>query len=128
MTINNPLLYNAVLAGAYAGSGFGSNPVAGTPATTVYAAQAASAVALAAAVDALIVGDSTITTSGATTAPTTGTIQDAQVSKSGLMREITAASLAEQGQTTTPSGPALSSLAAGIAAKYSAAIASLDVG
>lgn len=127
MTINNPILYNAALAGAYAASGAGSNPVAGTPATTVYAQQVTSAVALAAAVDALIPADATITSGGDTLPPTTAAIANAQLSKTGLLRSITEASLDEQSQTVTPSGGALAALAAGIVAKYNAALASFSL-
>ncbi len=123
---NNPILYNACLAGFAAGAGAGSNPSGtGAAVTAANASIVAQAEQVAQAVDTAILADATITTAGATTPPTTSAIQNAQLSKSGAMRVIAYA--AGEGQasgngTTVPAGP-LAAIATGIAAKYAAVIA-----
>ncbi len=128
MALNNPILYNAALAGAFAGASAGVNPAPSAQNATVQAEILLAAEAIAAAVDTLITADGTITTGGSTTAPTTGTIADAQTSKSGLMRAIVQSAVEGQVFTSTPSGGALAALAQGIAQNYALAAAAFSVG
>lgn len=129
MTVNNPLLLNACLAGVAAAAGSAVNPSGtGAAVTAANTAVAAQALAIATAVDAAIAGDATISTAGATTAPTTGTIADAQASKSGLMREISYAAFEGQGNIVALPAGAQAAIVAGIVAKYTATISSLVTG
>lgn len=119
---NNPILYNAALAGIIAASGDGINPVGGTVAASVDATIVTAAMPIAQAVDQLILGDATITAGGATLVPSTAAITGAQLAKSGLMRQCCAAAF--RGQETLTTGLTnVSTIAAGIVAKYNAGIA-----
>jgi len=128
MSINNPLLYNAVVAGVCGGAGSAVNPAASASNLAIRAIIAANAVAIAVAVDASINADVTITSAGSTLAPTTGTIADAEISKSSLMRSIAAAAV--DGQFTTVATPAadVATIAAGIVQNYGASVGSLTSG
>jgi hypothetical protein len=126
MALNNPILYNAALAGVFAGASSGVNPAASAQNIALQDEILAAAEAIAAAVDALIAADNTITTAGSTTAPTTGPIQNAQTSKSGLLRAIAENAVSGQVFTAAPTGGALSALAAGIAQNYGVASAAFS--
>ena len=118
MTINNPILYNAALIGAYAAAGSEAVPAVNAPAL-------AQAVVIAAAVDAGIPADATITSAGATLPPTTAAITNAELSKTALLRSIVFATFL--GQASPPSGTALAALVTAIVAKYTAGIAGLSI-
>lgn len=122
---NNPILYNACLAGIAAAGGAGVNPSGTGSAVTAGNAEAVTqAEAVAQAVDQLVLADATITTAGATTPPTTAAIQNAQLSKSGAMRMVAYAAFEGQSNSVTPiPAGAQASIATGIAAKYAAIIA-----
>ena len=84
---NNPILYNTALSGIIAASGAGANPSGtGTAVTAANAEAVAAALPLAQAVDALIAGDATITTTGATNVPTTAAISNVPVESGETQR------------------------------------------
>lgn len=121
---NNPILYNACLAGIAAAMGAGQNPAGtGSLVTGINAEQTAVALQVASATDTLITGDGTITSGGATIVPSTAAITNAQLSKSGAMRVIAFAAFDGQAQTTSLPAGAQAAIAAGIAAKYGSVIA-----
>ena len=116
MAINNPLLYNAAQNGFVRANAVGRGPFV----TENAGALATLAVSFAAAFDALIDLDATITTAGspnATTEPTTGAITNAQISKSATAEASVFATFAGGQSAASGSFP---SLAASAAALYSA--------
>ncbi len=82
-TANNPLLFNAALAGYAGGMVAGWLFVDNTSGD--YASVTAQATAWATALDAAIPADVTITTGGTAIAPTTGTIQEKETGKLGII-------------------------------------------
>ena len=121
---NNPLLYNACLAGIAAASGGGSNPGPPNAAQTAAdTAQTAAALSVAQAVDTAIVADDTITSGGATLAGTTAAIQNATISKAAAMAGIAYAAFDGQSNVGVIPATQIASIASGIKVKYSAVIA-----
>ena len=132
---NNPILYNAALAGISAAALAGSNPGgaalgvgAATAIAAANAANLAAAVTIAQAVDQLIGGDGTITGGGATLVPASAAIQNAEHSKSGAMLEIAYAELEGEPNVASlvgspsPVAGAVAAVAGSIAAKYASVI------
>ncbi len=116
---NNPLLYNAALAGIIAASGAGQT--AGSAGPTLEAV--AAALPLAQAIDTAITGDTTITSGGATIVPSTAAFSNAETSKSAAM--FACAFAAMEGQSNASGAlpaAAQAAIAAGVVAKYTALI------
>ena len=123
---NNPILYNAALSGIIDAAIAGVNPSGTGAAVTAANAEAvAAAVPLAQAIDTLILGDTTITTGGATVELSTGTAAQANAVRSKTVAMYGCAFAAMQGQSNAAGAlPAAvqASIAAGIVAKYTALI------
>ena len=129
MANNNNLLFNAALAAFCAAAVQNRNIV--DPTAADYSALVQQAITFATEVDSKIANDGTISGgAGVTLAPTTEAIQDAQLSKSGLMREICMAVRGQQFQAPPVPATAASFTvqAAAIAALYTEAIAQLATG
>ena len=138
---NNPLLYNAALAGIAAAAVAGTNPggaalgvgAAGAIAAA-NAANLAAAVTIAQAIDTSIAADSAangstspITLAGATiigTASGDGTDNNFATSKANAMRAVAYAELSGQGNISSlvPVAGAVAAIAASVKAKYSSVI------
>ena len=135
-TANNPLLYNAAIAGIAAGAVAASNPGgaaqgvgAATAIAAANAANLAAAVTIAQAVDQLIGSDAAITSAGPVTIePTTAAITNAEISKAGAMYAVAyseakgQADVASLVGSPSPVAGAVAGMAASIAAKYGSII------
>jgi hypothetical protein len=126
---NNPILYNAALSGIIDAAGAGANPSGtGTAVTAANAEAVAAALPLAQAIDALITGDATITSAGATIVIGGGgsTAAEANAVTSKRLAMYGCAFAAMQGQSNAAGAlpaAAQAAIAAGVAAKYAALIA-----
>jgi hypothetical protein len=129
----NPLLFNAALAGFLAGMFGGQNP---TDATAVdYTNVVSQANAFAEAVDTAIGVDASITAAGVAIAPTTGTIQEKEVAKPGILFGLAFAAAFQHyygpiGGTFTPqdfttAGTPGAALVAGIKAIYTQCVTAI---
>ncbi len=122
-TANNPILYNAVIAAvaaaASAGTGmFDSSPQTNTTDANIEAVDLA--LEIAQAVDTGIAPDPTITSGGATLVPTTGTIQNAQISKSSAIGLVAYAAFEDI--ASSPAPISVNVIAASIIALYTSII------
>ena len=123
-TRNNDLLYNSALAGSLAGQ-VGSSLGSGQAPTVAadYAEQLETATAYAAAVDAAIAFDSTLSTSSSNPAPiqaTNGTLVGNQMAKCQLLESLSR--LAWQNRNNPGASTAPTAIVSAVAAAYAEGI------
>lgn len=112
---NNSLLYNAAVAGFVAGALDGRD-LSQEAVPADYAGIYAAAASFAASVDTAVPADSLISSGGAAINPTTATIQNNELTRTGLMRDLCKSAIAGRYSVT-----ATSAFYAGIAASVAAA-------